>query len=189
MRHLLTNFPIHQKFLSFLLIIIRNHYSESTKNSAPFMVVRKFLYSNCVWNPGLFLEHFSKCAAGTQCWSWGLGFAPNKRKPVQVAPEHCLPLPEMQLLNVVLCYAVNDYWKFLHICHCIFNKALPNWKLSYFQYQRWGTLVPRTLHDTSEGGFSHMGGVALAKHVKAHMGSAYFERLLAAASTVLATAG
>ena len=51
------------------------------------------------------------------------------------------------------------------------------------------TLVPRTLHDTIEGGFSHMGGVALAKHVKAHMGSAYFERLLAAASTGLATAG
>ena len=51
------------------------------------------------------------------------------------------------------------------------------------------TLVPRTLHDTIEGGFSHMGGVALAKYVKAHMGSAYFERLLAAASTGLATAG
>lgn len=51
------------------------------------------------------------------------------------------------------------------------------------------TLVPRTLHDTIEGGFSHMGGVALAKHVKAHMGSAYFERILAAASTGLATAG
>ena len=51
------------------------------------------------------------------------------------------------------------------------------------------TLVPRTLHDTIEGGFSHMGGVALAKYVKAHMGSAYFERLLAAVSTGVATAG
>lgn len=50
------------------------------------------------------------------------------------------------------------------------------------------TLVPRHLHDTLEGGFSHMGGYSLAKYVKAHMGSAYFERLLAAASTGLATA-
>ena len=39
-----------------------------------------------------------------------------------------------------------------------------------------------------EGGFSHMGGVALAKYVKAHMGSAYFERLMAAAASGLATA-
>lgn len=45
------------------------------------------------------------------------------------------------------------------------------------------TLVPRSLHDTIEGGFSHMGGVGVAKYVKAHMGSAYFERLLAAASS------
>ena len=49
------------------------------------------------------------------------------------------------------------------------------------------TLVPRALHDTIEGGFAHMGGVALAEYVKAHMGSAYFERLLAAAATGLAT--
>ena len=50
------------------------------------------------------------------------------------------------------------------------------------------TLVTRELHDTMEGGFSHMGGVALAKYVKAHMGSAYFERLMAAAASGLATA-
>lgn len=50
------------------------------------------------------------------------------------------------------------------------------------------TLVTRELHDTMEGGFSHMGGVALAKYVKAHMGSAYFERLMAAAATGFATA-
>ena len=51
------------------------------------------------------------------------------------------------------------------------------------------TLVPRALHDTMEGGYYHMGGFRLAEYLKAHMGSAYFERLLAAASTGLATAG
>lgn len=50
------------------------------------------------------------------------------------------------------------------------------------------TLAPRSLHDTIEGGFSHMGGYSLAKYVKAHMGSAYFERLMAAAASGLATA-
>lgn len=34
-----------------------------------------------------------------------------------------------------------------------------------------------------------MGGFRLAEYLKAHMGSAYFERLLAAAATGLATAG
>lgn len=50
------------------------------------------------------------------------------------------------------------------------------------------TLVPRALHDTMEGGIAHMGGFRLAEYVKAHMGSAYFERLLQAASTGVATA-
>lgn len=50
------------------------------------------------------------------------------------------------------------------------------------------TLAPRSLHDTIEGGFAHMGGVGVAKYVKAHMGSAYFERLLAAASSGLVSA-
>lgn len=50
------------------------------------------------------------------------------------------------------------------------------------------TLVARELHDTVEGGIAHMGGYSIAKYVKAHMGSAYFERLLAAASSGLANA-
>lgn len=50
------------------------------------------------------------------------------------------------------------------------------------------SLVPRTLHDTIEGGYSHLGGYSLAKYVKAHMGSAYLERFLAAASSGMVTA-
>ena len=43
-------------------------------------------------------------------------------------------------------------------------------------------------YDPIKGVFSHMGGVGVAKYVKAHMGSAYFERLLAAASSGLVSA-
>ena len=35
---------------------------------------------------------FEKCAASTQCWSWGLGIRPNKPKCGWVAPRHCLRL-------------------------------------------------------------------------------------------------
>ena len=45
------------------------------------------------------------------------------------------------------------------------------------------TLVPRALHDKGIGGVSHMGGVSLAKYVKEHMGSIYFEAFVSAAAS------
>ena len=46
-------------------------------------------------------------------------------------------------------------------------------------------LVPRIFHDKVNGynGISHMGGVSLAKYVKQHMGSIYFERFISAAAS------
>ena len=40
------------------------------------------------------------------------------------------------------------------------------------------TLVPRSVHDKAEGGIAHMGGFALAKFLKSHMGSEFFDRIL-----------
>ncbi|WP_026518621.1 hypothetical protein [Butyrivibrio sp. MC2021] len=44
------------------------------------------------------------------------------------------------------------------------------------------TLVSRKLHDASEGGISHYGGVALAGYIKSHMGTSFFDEILAAIS-------
>ncbi len=51
------------------------------------------------------------------------------------------------------------------------------------------SLVPRFLHDKAQGGISHMGGYALAKFLKTHMGKEFFERLISAVATgtVIAT--
>ena len=46
------------------------------------------------------------------------------------------------------------------------------------------TLVPKTLHNKSgELGIGHMGGVALAKHLKSHMGTEYFDKFVYALSS------
>lgn len=50
------------------------------------------------------------------------------------------------------------------------------------------TLAPRNLHDTVEGGTSHMGGYGLAKYLKSHMAIEFFERLRNAASSAVAQA-
>ncbi len=53
------------------------------------------------------------------------------------------------------------------------------------------TLVARTVHDKAEkwGGVAHMGGFALAKYMKEHMGAEYFDRFLSAAATAFASGG
>ena len=48
------------------------------------------------------------------------------------------------------------------------------------------TLVPRYLHDTALGGTAHMGGWAMAEHLKTHMAIEFFDRLKNAASSVAA---
>ena len=45
------------------------------------------------------------------------------------------------------------------------------------------TLVSRSLHDKAEGGIAHMGGFALAKYLKEHMGHIFFERLVSSAAS------
>ncbi|SDB54374.1 hypothetical protein SAMN02910263_02763 [Butyrivibrio sp. INlla16] len=45
------------------------------------------------------------------------------------------------------------------------------------------TLAPRALHDKARGGISHMGGFGLAKYLKKHMGSEFFERFVESAAT------
>ena len=53
------------------------------------------------------------------------------------------------------------------------------------------TLVSRSLHDKTDkwGGVAHMGGFGLAKYLKCHMGSEFFDRFLSVASTEFATGG
>ena len=53
-----------------------------------------------MWDPGLFLEHFSKCADKHTALILGIGDSPQQAKSVQVLPEHCLRLPQMGLLYV-----------------------------------------------------------------------------------------
>ena len=53
------------------------------------------------------------------------------------------------------------------------------------------SLVPRPLHDKVGGyhGISHFGGVGLAKYIKSHMGSIYFDRFVSAAASAAIIGG
>lgn len=48
------------------------------------------------------------------------------------------------------------------------------------------SLVPRTLHDTMQGGISHLGGYSLATYLKNHMAIELFDRLKNAVSSAVA---
>ena len=47
------------------------------------------------------------------------------------------------------------------------------------------TLVTRAIHDKTQGGLAHAGGVSLAKYLRAHLGINYFDRFLSAAASGL----
>ena len=51
------------------------------------------------------------------------------------------------------------------------------------------TLVTRSLHDKAKDGIAHLGGFALAKYLKEHMGAEFWDRLLSAASSAFASGG
>ena len=51
------------------------------------------------------------------------------------------------------------------------------------------TLVAREVHDSVQGGITHMGGFGLAKYVKTHMGTEFLDRLISAAATDSVVAG
>lgn len=58
-----------------------------------------------------------------------------------------------------------------------------DWVLHENIDMRTVSLVPGILHDKGIGGIGHMGGYALAKYIKEHMGILFFDRFVSAAAT------